>query len=286
MAMTRFSEPQCVWSIETMLGEGPLWVRSEQALWFVDIKKNHVHRYDPATGAQKTWNAPESPGFIVPDGDEFIVGLTSGLHLFDPNSGEFSLLYAVDADRPGNRLNDGARDSSGRLWFGTMDNAEVAPTGSLYRLDFDGPKAVDTGICITNGPCFSPDGKILYHTDTLKKTIYAFDVAEDASLSNKRAWVTIEDGVGYPDGSVTDAEGCVWVGLFAGWSARRYAPEGKLLSTVRFPCANITKLAFAGPDLKTVYATTAWKGLDDTARAEQPLAGGLFRFESDVAGLA
>ncbi len=271
--------PDCVWPVEAMLGEGPLWSPPEQALWFVDIKKQHLHRFDPATGARQTIDAPQSPGFIVPDGHQFIVGLQSGLHLFDPATSAFSLLYPVDADKPGNRLNDGARDPSDRLWFGTMDNGEENPTGSLYRLDLDGPVAMDSGIVITNGPCFSPDGKILYHTDTLKKTIYAFDLADDGSLADKRVWLTIESGAGYPDGSVTDAEGCVWIGLFGGWAARRYSPQGKLISQVRFPCANITKLAFGGPDLKTVYATTAWKGLDAKARAEQPLAGGLFRFE-------
>ncbi|HJW42571.1 MAG TPA: SMP-30/gluconolactonase/LRE family protein [Rhizomicrobium sp.] len=278
-------KPQCVWPVAAMLGEGPLWSPAEQALWFVDIKKRHIHRFDPVTGARKTFETPESPGFLVLDGDRFVVGLRSGLHRFDPASGTFSLLWRVDADQPGNRLNDGARDPSGRLWFGTMDNSETVPTGSLYRLDPGGPRAVDTGIAITNGPCFSPDGKTLYHTDTLKRTIYAFDLADDGSLSGKRAWVMIEDGAGHPDGSVTDAEGCVWVGLYGGWAARRYSPQGKLISSVGFPCANITKLAFGGPGLKTVYATTAWKGLDDKARAEQPLAGGLFCFESDVAGL-
>jgi sugar lactone lactonase YvrE len=280
------TKPQCVWRVAAMLGEGPLWSPAEQALWFVDIKKRHIHRLDPATGTKTTFDAPESPGFLAADGNYFIAGLQSGLHRFDPASGAFSLLWRVEADTPGNRLNDGARDLNGRLWFGTMDNAETAPTGSLYRLDADGPKAVDTGIVITNGPCFSPDGKTLYHTDTLKRTIYAFDLAYDGSLSRKRIWVTIEDGAGHPDGSVTDAEGCVWVGLYGGWAARRYSPQGKLISSVGFPCANITKLAFGGPGLKTVYATTAWKGLDDKARAEQPLAGGLFCFESDVAGLS
>ncbi|MBS0470602.1 MAG: SMP-30/gluconolactonase/LRE family protein [Proteobacteria bacterium] len=282
-----YSEPECVWPLGALLGEGPIWVPSDGALWFVDIKKNHIHRFDPATGSTRTVDAPESPGFLVPDGDgRFTVGLASGLYRLDPASGAFSLLHRVDADKPGNRINDGARDPHGRLWFGTMDNGESEPTGSLYRLDADGPHAVDSGICITNGPCFSPDGRTLYHTDTRNRTIYAFDLAPDGTLSNKRVWVTIEEGVGFPDGSVTDSEGCVWVGLYAGWAARRYSPEGRLISTVRFPCANITKLAFAGPDRKTVYATTASKGLDDKARAEQPLAGGLFRFHSDIPGLA
>ena len=272
--------PECVWPVQTELGEGPLWIPSEQALWFVDIKKRHIHRFDPKTGAKRTYDAPSSPGFLAPRSDGFLVGLQAGLYRFDPKDGSFALLHLVDADRPGNRINDGARDSKGRLWFGTMDNGETDPTGSLYRLDADGPKAVESGISITNGPCSSPDGKTFYHTDTLKKTIYAYDLGADGSLSNKRLWVTIEDGAGYPDGSIVDAQGCVWVGLFAGWAARRYAPDGKLLSTVRFACANITKLAFA--ESGTVYATTAWKGLDAKARAEQPLAGGLFRFE--VAG--
>ncbi len=272
--------PECVWPLEAMLGEGPLWSPAEQALWFVDIKKQHIHRYEPATGAKRTYDAPSSAGFLSPDADGFIVGLRDGLYRFDPGTGGFALRYRVDADKPGNRINDGARDASGRLWFGTMDNDEEAPTGRLYRLDADGPKAVERGICITNGPCSSPDGKVFYHTDTLQKTIYAYDLGADGGLSNKRNFVQIEDGAGYPDGSIVDAEGCLWVGLFAGWAARRYAPDGRLISTVRFPCANITKLAFAGPT--TVYATTAWKGLDAKARAEQPLAGGLFRFESGL----
>ncbi|MEI9994435.1 MAG: SMP-30/gluconolactonase/LRE family protein [Rhizomicrobium sp.] len=268
--------PDCVWNVEAMLGEGPLWVPRDQALWFVDIKKRHIHRYEPATGGKATFDAPESPGFLTPEGDGFIVGLTSGLYRFDPKTSAFDLLHRVDADKPGNRINDGARDAADRLWFGTMDNGEAAPTGSLYRLDASGPVAVEGGIAITNGPCSSPDGKTFYHTDTLKKQVYAYDLGADGALSNKRVFATIEDGAGYPDGSVIDAEGCLWLGLYGGWAARRYAPDGKLVSTVRFPCANITKLALVG---KTAYATTAWKGLDDKARAEQPLAGGLFAFE-------
>jgi D-xylonolactonase len=275
--------PECVWQVEATLGEGPLWVPAEQALWFVDIKKNHLHRYEPATGATKTWDTPENPGFIVCRDGAFIVGMTSGLYSFDSATGAFALLARVDADKPGNRLNDGALDAQGRLWFGTMDNGEEEKTGSVYRYDARGLAAVERGICITNGPCFSPDCRTFYHTDTLEKIIWAYDADADGQLSNKRVFVAIEDGAGYPDGSVIDSEGCLWLGLFAGWAARRYSPEGRLMATVRFPCANITKLCFT--EGNTVYATTASKGLSDVERAQQPLAGGLFRFESNVAGL-
>jgi D-xylonolactonase len=284
--MTSSAEPQCVWQLEAELGEGPLWSPAENAVWFVDIKKNRIHRFEPSSRRKRSYESPPNPSFMVPaSGGTFVVGLQSGLHRFDPRTGDFTLLFEVEPERTNNRLNDGALDPKGRLWFGSMDDREKEKAGSLFRLDASGPVAVDSAIAITNGPSFSPDGRILYHTDTVERTIYAFDVAEDGSVSRKRVFVTIEDGAGHPDGSVTDAEGCVWTCLFFGWAARRYAPSGKLIDTVRFPCSNITKMVFGGPDLRTVYATTATHLLSREQRAAQPLAGGLFRFEVDVPGL-
>ena len=278
-------QPECVWAIEAELGEGPLWWPRDQGLWFVDIKKKQVHRFDPKTGRGRSWDAPAQPGFLAPLANgPFIAGLKTGLHTFNPADGSFTLRHRVEAHKPGNRLNDGAVDAQGYLWFGSMDDGEERASGCLYRLDDDGPREVDPGYVITNGPAVSPDGRTLYHTDTLERVIHAFDLGARGQLSNKRVFVTIEDGAGYPDGPTVDSEGCLWTGLFAGWSARRYSPEGKLLMEVRFPCANVTKIAFAGDDLRTVYATTAWKGLDAEARAAQPLAGALFRFEVDVPG--
>ncbi len=279
------SEPECMWALGAELGEGPLWRAPEDALWLVDIKKLQIHRFDLASGEKKSFDAPAQPGFLapLPDG-KLIVGLKTGLHTFDPANGSFTLRHVVEPDRPNNRLNDGAVDGTGHLWFGSMDDGERAETGRLYRLDGQGPQPKDDGYCITNGPAFSPDGKTLYHTDTLKKIIYAFDLRDDGTLSNKRIFAEIEDGAGYPDGPVVDSEGYLWSALFAGWAVRRYSPHGKLVASVKFPCANITKIAFGGPKLTTVYATTAGKGLHETARAAQPLAGGLFRFEVDVPG--
>lgn len=282
----RRTEPECVWEVGAQLGEGPVWATREQALWFTDIKQKHLHRFDPASGGKASFEAPAPPGFVVPArGGEFIAGLKTGLHTFDPAKKSFALRHVVEPGRPGNRLNDAAVDASGHLWFGSMDDAEAEATGCLYRLEDGGPKAVDCGYVITNGPAFSPDGKTLYHTDTLARAIYAFDLADGGLVSGKRVLAKIEDGAGYPDGPVVDAEGCLWTGLFAGWHVRRYSPSGEILAKVEFPCANITKIAFGGPRLTTVYATTAWKGLDAKARGEQPLAGALFRFEADVPGL-
>ncbi len=107
----------------------------------------------------------------------------------------------------------------------------------------------------------------------------------DGRVTGTRLFAQIEDGAGYPDGPVVDAQGCLWVGLFAGWAVRRYDPAGKLIGVVPFPVANVTKVAFGGPDLRTAYATTATKGLSTAERAAQPLAGALFAFDPGVAGL-
>ena len=277
------NQPLCVWPLACTLGEGPIWW--QDALWFTDIKQKSVHRFDPASGQKQSWSAPAEVGFLapLPDG-HFIAGAKTGLYDFDPANGGFTLIRTVEPDRPANRLNDSAVDGSGRLWFGSMDDEESRPSGMLYRFYRDSLSPVDSGYVITNGPAFSPDSRTLYHTDTLERCIYAFDLSKDGSLANKRVFVTIEEGAGYPDGPVVDSEGCLWTGLFGGWEARRYSPSGRLLERVAFPVANVTKLAFGGPGLTTVYATTARKGLDAAALAGQPEAGGLFCFEAKVFG--
>jgi D-xylonolactonase len=273
----------CVWPLACELGEGPVWWQG--ALWFTDIKQKTVHCFDPENGQGRSWRAPSQVGFLAPlENGHFIAGAKTGLYDFDPASGGFVLIRTVELDRPSNRLNDGAVDRKGQLWFGSMDDDEGKPNGMLYRFCRGSLAPMDSGYVITNGPAFSPDGAILYHTDTLEKRIYAFDLREDGSLANKRLFVTIEEGAGYPDGPTVDSEGCLWTGLFGGWAARRYAPDGALLESVSFPVANVTKLAFGGADLTTVYATSARKGLDADALATQPLAGGLFRFQANVPG--
>src|SRR3954470_6535080 len=178
--------PTCVWDLKATLGEGPIWSAEEQAVWFVDIKSHKVHRFHPASGATASFDAPDQVTFLAPrQGGGFVAGLKSGLHHFHPDSG-FAFLGEIEDAALDNRPNDATVDGEGRLWFGTMHDGEETPTGALYRLDEAGrPIAEDTGICITNGPCVSPDGKTFYHTDTLDGTIWAYDM-DGGALSNKR----------------------------------------------------------------------------------------------------
>jgi xylono-1,5-lactonase len=283
----RCSEPQPVCEIGAELGEGPVWDPREGALWFVDIKNQTVHRYDPEAREHRTWDAPEYVCFLFRAASGgFVAGLKSGLFNFDPATGAFDRIVNVESDKPDNRLNDGAVDHAGRLWFGTMDNKEKAKSGAFYR--FAEGAVTPTGIgdmVVTNGPAVSPDGRTLYLVDTFRRRIEQAEIRDDGSLGERRPFVTIEQGAGFPDGPTVDSEGAVWIGLYSGWSARRYSAAGELIATVKFPAANVTKLAFGGDSLRTVFATTARQGLTEEQKQKQPLSGHLFQFECDVPGV-
>lgn len=276
-----------VWELGAELGEGPVWVERDQALWFTDIKRRQVHRVDPESGSQQSWEAPAQVGFVFPaKSGGFIAGLQGGLHRFDPKKGTFSLLAAVEPDNPDNRLNDGVVDPVGRLWFGTMDDTERAKTGAFYC--FYRGKVMRTNltnIAITNGPAVSPDGKILYWVDTLGGTISSCEIWGDGQLGPSQLVVRIDPQEGHPDGPAVDSEGGIWISLYSGWEARRYSPAGELLERVRFPVSNITKIAFGGADLQTAFATTAKHLLKPEQLIQQPLAGSLFAFGAGVPGI-
>lgn len=280
-------QPTPAWELEAELGEGPVWVERDSSLWFVDIKKQRIHRYDPASGARQSWESPEQVGFVLPaESGGFVAGLQSGLYRFDERSSRFELIVEVEPELPTNRLNDGVTDPAGRVWFGTMDNGERAKSGAFYC--FHEGRLTRTqldGIAITNGPAVSPDGKILYFVDTLKGTIGAAEIREDGSLGDPRPFARINPADGHPDGPAIDANGYLWISLYAGWEARRYAPNGELVESVRFPVANITKLAFGGDGLRTAFATTARQQLSPEEIASQPMIGALFEFPVNVGGV-
>lgn len=273
--------------VQAELGEGPVWSAHEQALWFVDVKGRRIHRFEPVSGDHRVFDAPEQVGLILPTADGgWIAGLQSGPHRFDQVGGLFAPLAPPDGHGPAYRLNDGHVDARGRLWFGTMHDEEADDGGKLYRLDADGrARPQDAGYVVPNGPATSPDGRTLYHTDTLSDVIYAFDLAEDGALSNKRPFVRITRAGAHPDGCVVDAEGCLWTGLFGGWGLERYSPAGELTDFVPIPAANVTKAAFGGEDLKTLFVTTAKLHLSPAQRVQQTLAGDLFAVRVETPGL-
>jgi xylono-1,5-lactonase len=273
--------------VAATLGEGPVWIEREQALYFVDIKGPLLFRFDPANGELRSWQSPRQIGWVLPaDDGSLLAGLQGGIHRFRPDTGAFDLIAAVEGDRPANRLNDACTDPAGRIWFGTMDDGERAANGSYYLFDRGEVRRTTLPqVAITNGPAVSPDGRVLYHVDTLGGGIYASDIGADGATSGTRLLARVDPADGHPDGPTVDAEGCIWVALFGGAEARRYGPDGSLRGAVTFPVSNITKLAFGGPDLRTAYATTARLHLRPDALARQESAGDLFVFQAPAPGL-
>jgi sugar lactone lactonase YvrE len=273
-----------VWPLDAELGEGPLWFPGEHALWFVDIEGRRLHRYVPACDQRDSFDMPGRPSFVVPASDgTTLIGMELALHrVRDGVLGE--CLAEIGGDRHC-RTNDATVGPDGRLWFGTMDLGFRAPTGQVHVYDGAAVRAVGGQCPITNGPAISPDGKTLYHVDTLARIVWAFDIGHRDTLVDGRVFARIDAGDGFPDGVCVDGEGGVWVALWGGWSVRRYSAAGDLLARVAIPCAQVTKIAFGGEDLRTAFVTTARMGLSEEELRKQPLAGGLFAFESPVAGL-
>lgn len=276
------SEPELVWDVGAELGEGPVWDAARRTVWFVDIKGRKLHRYGVDDGARTSWETPDQTGFALPAGDGSLVcGVRGGLYRFDPENGAFDLIVRVEEDRPQNRLNDGFVAPDGSLWFGSMDDSEATLSGALYRFHRGEVVRHDDGYGVTNGPAMTPDGRTLYHHDTLRRRILAFDHS-DGRLRNKRLFAETPDG--FADGPSVDSAGVLHVGLFNGWGVAQFSPAGERIGTIRFPVQTVTKAAFAGDDLRDLYCTTAWLNNADK-RTTQPTLGGLFRVRVETPGL-
>ena len=274
----------CTWPLCCELGEGPVWVERDAALWFVDIERPAVHRFDPVTRTHTSFTPPWRIGSIAPRaGGGFIAGTEAGFALVDPVANRWEIFSDPETDRPENRFNDGKVDPAGRFWAGTMDDTKRHWQGSLYRVDPDLRwTAEDCDYGITNGPAFSPDGRLMYHNDTRARTTFVFDVAANGNISKKRVFAQWPKDFGSPDGMTVDADGNLWVAFWGGWCVRRVSPSGEVLAKFDLPVSNVTSMAFAGPGLDRLFVTTARQALDCDALEAQPLAGGLF--ELDPAG--
>lgn len=275
--------PHVAYRLDAQLGEGPIWLPDEQALWFVDIKSGRIHRFHPATKSCLTHLVGGQPSFVVPvAGGALLVGSSDSIYRMGRNGYLEPLLkIAMPAH---NRTNDATVDSAGRLWFGTMDDEEKRPSGALHCLEKGRLSRTEWRAVVTNGPAVNTDGNCIYHVDSGERTIWRIPLKDGACANEGEVFVKLGEHEGFPDGIVLDSEDCLWVALWDGWGVRRYAPDGSLLLHVPFPCARVTKIAFGGPDLRTAYVTTARVGLDGDALARQPLAGSLFAFETPVAG--
>ena len=274
-------------AIPCILGEGPVWDEREQALYWVDIEGCRVHRLEWPGEALRSWTLPDRVGALVPrERGGFVCAMAGGIALADAGFGALAWLGRPEAHLPGNRFNDGKCDRDGRFWTGTMDEAARLPSGALYRVDHDGSvTAMRAGVCVSNSLCWSPDGTVLYFADSPTRTIHRFDYNRaSGSLAGEAVFARTPPGA-VPDGATVDCEGFVWNAEWDGARLCRYAPDGRLVQAVELPVSRPTSCAFGGPDLATLFVTTARYGLTDGQLAAQPRAGMLLALRPSVRGI-
>ena len=261
------------------LGECIRWDARDKLIYWVDIPGKKMHRYDPSSGHDDNVDLQQEMGcFAQDERGGFIAGMRSGYARIDHFGGAVTLLTSPDYNRKKSRFNDGRCDAAGRFWAGTMWEPRDKAGAYIYCLEADGRfSAKANPVILANGITFSPDNKTFTLADTPNHVLWAFDYdINDASVSNQRVLRTFDPPQGRPDGACVDAEGNVYIAIFAGGRIEKLSPQGELLAVIELPVPSVTCCTFAGNDLQTLYITTARTRMSDEALVAKPEAGGLF----------
>ena len=285
--------PVCIVESQNILGECPVWDAQNGVLYWVDITGKLLHRFSPDSKSLRKWSLPcEFSSFALRRNHPGIIaGTRDGFCKFDLETNAYELFATPEQLFPSNRMNDGKCDPAGRFWCGSIhevsDPSLRQPIASMYRVDPDCSFVkIRDGIKTSNGFAWSPDGKTMYFTDTPSLDILAFDYnLASGAISNERIFAKVPAGNGRPDGAAVDVEGCLWSAHFAGAKVTRYSPAGEILTVVDLPVANVTSCAFGGPEMSTLFITTATEDLSEEELKQQPLAGGVFAYETGVRGV-
>lgn len=273
---------RCACDSPSILGEGPLWVARENAVYWVDIKGKALHRLGLTDDVHCRWPMPEMLCWIVERANApgFLAGFRNRFARLELDPLRVEPLGTLEPRFPDNRLNDAAVHRDGSVWAGTMDDREQAATGALYRLDPEGQCVLqDEGYIVSNGPAFSPAHDVLYHTDTARGVIYRFVLQPDGRPTQPEVFVRFAPDWGLPDGMATDEDGGIWVAHWGGARVSRFSPDGELDRVIDMPAVQITSCCFAGPDLERMFVTSAAVGRED-----EPLAGCLFEVSPGIRG--
>lgn len=263
------------------LGEGPVWDKKNECIWWVDILGGHIHSYTPSSDTHNILHTDHQVGAVaLRESGGLIAAIENGIAMVNMQSGEMSYVAKIEEELNNNRFNDGKCDPQGRFWAGTMDDVtEKGGAGKLYMLDhmLQVSEKVSDVSC-SNGLAWNSEGSLLYYIDSPTREVVAFDYDNAmGGISNKRVIIRIPNEDGIPDGMTIDKDGMLWIALWNGWKVARYDPSnGQLLAEVPVPVAQVTSCTFGGTALDELYITTARKQLTDAELATQPLAGCLF----------
>lgn len=278
-----------VGDVTAVLGEGPYWRPEDEALLWIDIPRGllHMTRVEPPETVTVDLGEVSAAFPVVGGGILTAGGYRLTLRATRPGEGWAGRTVAEAPAADGVRFNDAAVDPAGRVWVGSMDIKEREPLGTLYRLDSGGALTpVVKGATVSNGIGWSPDGTRMYYNDSPMRRIEVFDYDQATGQAfQRRMFADLSGADGFPDGLTVDADGCVWVAMFAGGTLRRFTPAGRQDAVVPLPVSQPTSCVFGGPGLADLFVTTAYRGLSDAQRAAEPLAGRLLRLRPGPVGL-
>ena len=279
----------------SVLGESPFWHPDEAALYWCDIPGRRLNRWHPARREHRHWDFDVEPGSCAPMlGGRLLLAMRDGLWSFDPAGGARERLTAAPYDPAVERFNDGKADPQGRFWAGTIYEPRTAPKAALYRWAGGRLDRMAGEATVGNGLAWSPDGRTQYWSDTKAHQVRAYDVDAEGHLLRERVFAQFPpkaDGQdlatygGRPDGAAVDREGAYWCAMFEGQRLLRLAPDGSVLQELPLPVRCPTMPCFGGPDLRTLYITTARENRPAGELAAQPLAGCVLMTQVDVPGL-
>lgn len=278
---------RCVAEGQDELGEGPAWSADEGRIYWFDIQGKRLNWLSPDDGGRGVYDLPMRASVATPCAQGGLILVTeAGLGRFDPMTGKLTIEAPMDLG-PGFRTNDGKIDVAGRLWWSSMDDDGGKRLGKLFRTDPDGQThVVLDDVHIANTVSCSPSGEAYYFADSVKQTLWRFPMSAAGDLGPRAVFATTKGEDGAPDGSAVDAEGYLWNAQWGAWRVVRYAPDGQIDRIIPMPVGQPSSCAFGGPNLETLYVTSARENLSMADLEAQPLAGSLFAFEPGVRGLA
>jgi sugar lactone lactonase YvrE len=282
--MARTRQWQILTETRDKLGESPLWNNATGEFYWVDFFGPTIRRIS-ADGKRKDWTLSQSASIgslVFCEDGRLLIGLDNGLYFFDPRDGSVARFADPNHGRPDLPYNDAKVDRHGNYWIGNFDATESAPRGVLYSLNRRGEWHIgDSGFVVCNGPTFSPEGDVLYFSDSMGRQSLAYDLDPvTARLTRRRIFQQFTEADGIPDGCCVDSEGCIWIAMYDGGKVFRLAPGGERLETLTLPARNITSCCLGGRDLRTLFVTCG-----QAADNSEPEGGAVFAIEVDVPGL-
>ena len=280
------SKPIPLWKIKCKLGEGTLWVKDQNSIFFVDIKKKRIFSLNIKTKKRKIFKVNKEIGFIAHFKKQiFILGLQGEIRIQNLKTKKILESINIEPKIKLNRINDGKTDPKGNLWFGTMDNLErKIEKGSLYKLDKNlNLKKIDKNYRITNGPAFI-DQFNFYHTDSGKKIIYKIKINKKNEIIKKNIFKKFTSNEGSPDGMTLDKNNNLWVAHYHGACVSVFDSKAKLIHRIQLPAKNITNCAFGGQNNNELFITSATKGMNKAELRKFRYSGFLFSVKTNTRG--